>query len=143
MQLRYRVLNDIGVKNIQTGIAALTAIVRKHAKITDSEGLDQALRRFLADQGVETLPETQKPQLSAMTASSLIQIGQSDDWETALRQAIRPLEQLKYVTEPFRQTLMNETAAPDNYSFIGTEVAIPHTVPENGVLRNGFAFYIL
>ena len=143
MQLRYRVLNDIGVKNIQTGIAALTAIVRKHAKITDSEGLDQALRRFLADQGVETLPETQQPQLSAMTASSLIQIGQSDDWEAALRQAIRPLEQLEYVTEPFRQTLMNETAAPDNYSFIGTEVAIPHTVPENGVLRNGFAFYIL
>ena len=143
MQLRYRVLNDIGVKNIQTGIAALTAIVRKHAKITDSEGLDQALRRFLADQGVETLPETQQPQLSAMTASSLIQIGQSDDWETALRQAIRPLEQLKYVTEPFRQTLMNETVAPDNYSFIGTEVAIPNTVPENGVLRNGFAFYIL
>ncbi|EGF47454.1 transcription antiterminator, partial [Lacticaseibacillus rhamnosus MTCC 5462] len=64
MQLRYRVLNDIGVKNIQTGIAALTAIVRKHAKITDSEGLDQALRRFLADQGVEALPETQQPTVS-------------------------------------------------------------------------------
>lgn len=143
VQLRYRVLNDIGVKNIQTGISALTEIVRKHAKITDSAGLDHALRRFLADQGVEELPEVHQPRLSALTVPNLIQIGQSRDWQNALQQAIEPLERLDYVTDPFRQTLIDETAAADNYSFIGTEVAIPHTVPENGVLNNGFAFYIL
>lgn len=143
VQLRYRVLNDIGVKNIQTGISALTAIVRKHAKVTDAVGLDHALRRFLADQTVEELPVVDQPRLTDFTEPDLIQVGSSRNWEQALQQAIRPLERLDYVTDPFRQTLMAETAAADNYSFIGTQVAIPHTVPENGVLRNGFGFYIL
>lgn len=142
-QLRYRVLNDIGVKNIQTGISALTDIVHKHAKVTDASGLDHALRRFLANQAVEEFPAVDQPRLTTFTEPDLIQIGRSCNWEQALQQAIQPLERLDYVTDPFRKTLMAETAASDNYSFIGTQVAIPHTVPGNGVLRNGFGFYIL
>ncbi|MDN6446683.1 MAG: PTS sugar transporter subunit IIA, partial [Lacticaseibacillus paracasei] len=113
------------------------------ATLTDSSGLDHALRRFLANQAVEEFPAVDQPRLTTFTEPDLIQIGRSRNWEQALQQAIQPLERLDYVTDPFRKTLMAETAASDNYSFIGTQVAIPHTVPGNGVLRNGFGFYIL
>lgn len=142
-QLRYQVLNDIGVKNIQLGVENLMAIIRKNAKIVDPEELRKNLHQFLADQTIAELPKAKQSSLVSFTAPYLIQVGDVHDWHEAINQAINPLVEHDYVTNDFRTALIKETASPENYSFLGTHVAIPHTIPENGVLKNGFGFLIL
>ncbi|MDN7145443.1 BglG family transcription antiterminator [Liquorilactobacillus mali] len=142
-QLRYQVLNDIGVKNIQLGVEELTSIIRKSAKILDYKELRKSLHQFLADQTIAELPKTTQSTLAAFTAPRLIQIGNAHDWQEALKQAIDPLIKYGYVTADWREVLIKETASPENYSFLGMHVAIPHTIPENGVLKNGFSFFVL
>lgn len=146
VQLRYRVLDDLGLEKRNNSIDELLDIISKNTKITNLNSLKEDLNTWLVSDktsGNSSQKNEQLPPLNQFLKRDYIQIIKKDMlWEEAVKVACTPLKEKKLVNENFLQSLVAQIADPKNYSFLGNQIAIPHTTPNNGVLGNGFGFCI-
>ncbi|MCV3295516.1 MAG: BglG family transcription antiterminator [Oenococcus sp.] len=144
LQLRYQVLNDLGIHDTTITVDKILRLARKYTQILDIEGLETDLKKMFSGQrslreNIELLPN-----LSEYIHPNLIQVANEDlTWDQAVRMATQPLIDKDIVTEKYLQVILSNTASTKNYSFLGSQMAIPHTTPENGVLKDAFGFLVL
>ena len=146
INLRFRVLNDLGISTQQGSVEQVVQIVKKHATVRDAKGLKEDLLSWLIKANISQNDKPQKQQLPSLEhylKPRLVQIvDDSMDWEEALRFSIRPLVHEDIVTKHFEDVLVEQTKDPSSFAFLGTRMSIPHTVPENGALSEAFGFTI-
>lgn len=146
INLRFRVLNDLGLSTQQGSVDQVVQIVKKHATVRDSKGLKNDLLAWLIKTNISQNTEpkrTRLPSLKHYLKPELVQIIDTNmNWEKALRFSIKPLINEGIVTLHFEDVLVEQTKDQRSFAFFGTRMAIPHTVPENGALSEAFGFSI-
>lgn len=144
LNLRYRVLRDIGFGNSEEMLDGLLTIISRHGEIDDEIQLRKEIQLFLLrgqDDGIkdkEYLPDLLtyiKPEFISFTDQKLL-------WNEALELATRPLMKKRIVTDKFLKQIIKESSSMSNYSYFGKNMAIPHTTPDMGVNGNAFGFLI-
>ncbi|KLI74670.1 transcriptional antiterminator [Lacticaseibacillus zeae DSM 20178 = KCTC 3804] len=146
INLRFRVLNDLGISTQQGSVDQVLQIVKKHATVRDAKGLKNDILAWLVKSNIsqdEETKESQLPSLKHYLKPELVQVvDASMDWEKALRFSVAPLLDRGIVTQHFEDVLVKQTKDPRSFAFLGTRMAIPHTLPENGALSEAFGFSI-
>ncbi|MDH6365000.1 transcriptional antiterminator/mannitol/fructose-specific phosphotransferase system IIA component (Ntr-type) [Enterococcus sp. PF1-24] len=145
VSLRYRVLKETGIAELDQLINDLFQLIAKNATIHEPEQLKNNLERFFVTNKEDgPISELQiLPKLSSYIKKEYIQfIEEPLEWKEALRLACQPLLVEGAITEAYIDELIAQTNDENNYSFLGTEMAIPHAVPEAGVYSEGIGLLI-
>ncbi|WP_180370228.1 BglG family transcription antiterminator [Oenococcus oeni] len=143
MKLRYRVLSDFGLKNMELALDQITQIVRRHTKSVDVLGLKSDLKHWLSTEQSTTNIQKEVPNLSAYLSPQFIRlIDKKTYWQEALCTATEPLIHSGIVNQDYLDTIVKNTASRNNYSFLGSRIAIPHTTSDHGILQDGFGFTV-
>lgn len=66
---------------------------------------------------------------------------EAENWEKALEKTCDILEKYGYVSNQYKEKLINLTKEIGPYYIITKNIAIPHLRPEEGVLKEGFSFF--
>ncbi|MDF7638007.1 BglG family transcription antiterminator [Lactobacillus sp. ESL0791] len=146
--LKYRVLNDLGLEKTDQQVENLINTVSKYAKINDAGKLRQGITKVLLSEQNITDDENTKinkfPDLLDYIKPNYIQVinQKNINWKDALFQALQPLVREKIVNDDYYTELIKQLSNRNNYSFLGTDMAIPHSSPENGVEGDGIGFLI-
>ncbi|WP_334352722.1 BglG family transcription antiterminator [Companilactobacillus sp. HBUAS56257] len=144
LNLRHRVLRDIGFGNTDEMLSGLMTIIDRHADIDNSEKLRKELQLFLLSGKVDTRQEKRDmPTLLDYINPKYIKIiNKKMTWIQALELATEPLIENKVVNTKFLKQIKKNCSSKNNYSYFGKNMAIPHTTPDMGVKNNGFGFLI-
>lgn len=67
----------------------------------------------------------------------------ASDWQDAVREAVRLLEQVGAVTENYYHGILKNHADNGPYYVVVPSFAMPHAAPECGALENGFSLVTL
>lgn len=59
----------------------------------------------------------------------------ADDWRTAIRMAVKPLEDHGYVEPRYKEEIISNVENMGPYIVISDQIALPHARPEQGVLK--------
>ncbi|VDK13468.1 hypothetical protein OAL24_00267 [Oenococcus sicerae] len=144
IKLRYRVLNEFGLKNIEITLDKIIQIVRKHVNSIDVTGLKGDLKQWLSTEQQTYSIQKELPDLSDYIAPQFMRLlDKKVDWQDALEIAAEPLIRSGIVNQKYLNTILKNTESENNYSFLGSQIAIPHTTAENGILNDGFGFTVL
>lgn len=146
-QLRHRVLREIG--SVDERLNQILKIISASADIKQPKVLQGELRQYLLHQSTGDLTdvsviEGDLPSLIAYVDPDRISVHRDvESWRQALNQAGILLQNDHKVSRKYIDTVMQVTASPKNYSFLGLETAIPHASPEDGVLADGFSLVVV
>lgn len=148
LSLRYRVLKDLGLDQIDHKANELLQLVGKYTKIEDDKKLRTGIVNILLSNSNETIKidieSPKSPDLLSYIKLKYIQIIEdpNPDWQDVLYQAIEPLIVDQKVEEKYYLELVKQVSSRYNYSFLGETMAIPHASPEKGILDDGIAILI-
>jgi mannitol operon transcriptional antiterminator len=118
-------------------------IVRRYAKIEDSEALSRELRRyFYSPKNTET--EILKPSLSELLPRErIISKRRVTNWEDAIRFASKPLLNQGFITGSYIEKMILNITKLGPYVVISDNFALPHANPEDGVHKTGMSMLLL
>ncbi|MHC5373772.1 BglG family transcription antiterminator [Enterococcus sp. LJL120] len=145
INLRYRVLNELGFNEIDQAIEDVTKIIQKYAKVTDLVMLKEELQMFLIKNSHETSLESYDvlPSLLHYLQPSAVKLVSEElTWQSAVELACQPLLDKQIITADFVADCIRQIAETGYAGYLGTEMCIPHTTVEHGVLRDGVSFLV-
>ncbi|NME49960.1 BglG family transcription antiterminator [Enterococcus cecorum] len=146
IQLRYNVLNKLGLNKVDSAVDKLINTIRKYANIDDLSPLKDEIKMFLIQQDNQhSINEIDSlPSLTYYLKPSYIQVkDKCSTWEDAFRIACIPLLENRVVTDEFVEDCIKQAAYPDYSSYLGNNSCIPHTSKENGILNDGISLLVL
>lgn len=146
IQLRYNVLNKLGLNKVDSDVDKLIDTIRKYANIDDLSRLKDEIKMFLIQQDDQSsINEIDSlPSLTHYLKPSYIQIiDKCSTWKEAFRIACIPLLENRIVTEVFVEDCIKQASRSDYSSYLGKESCIPHTSKENGILNDGISLLVL
>ena len=146
VSLRYRVLKELGINGLEQTIQQLLQIIQKSTVITDRKQLKEDLQTFLVVQQEAAPLENFQilPSLISYIKPEYVQTSNQElSWEEAVDLACQPLLAAKVVNSDFIKDLKRQIASPVFCSYLGTQMSIPHTTAENGILKDGISFLVL
>jgi transcriptional antiterminator/mannitol/fructose-specific phosphotransferase system IIA component (Ntr-type) len=148
MSERYRVMKDVYFHfkdDFSAGISedALMQIVAKHAKITDPEGLYQALTEYICQSQVQPALYSDLS-LADMLAKHRIRTGVfAKDWQEAVRKGYEPLLEEGFITEGYVQDTIDAANILGPYMVIAPGICLAHTKASAGARQYGMALTVL
>lgn len=145
INLRYRVLKDLGINEVDAMVEQITDIVSKNAEGLNIRELKETLRTYFLDKSKKTPSLEYKvlPKLEYYIEKEYVQLeNRKMDWKEALRLASKPLLKEGVIEERYIDDLERQISSPDNYSFLGECMAIPHSNPGEGALKDGIGILI-
>lgn len=146
IQLRYNVLNKLGLNKVDSDVDKLINTIRKYANIDNLSQLKDEIKMFLIQQDDQpSINEIDSlPSLTYYLKPSYIQVkDKCSTWEEAFRIACIPLLENRVVTDEFVEDCIKQAAYPDYSSYLGNNSCIPHTSKENGILKDGISLLVL
>lgn len=146
IQLRYNVLNKLGLNKVDSDVDKLIDTIRKYANIDDLSRLKDEIKMFLIQQDDQhSINEIDSlPSLTYYLKPSYIQVkDKCSTWEDAFRIACIPLLENRVVTEEFVKDCIKQASNPNYSSYLGNDSCIPHTSKENGILNDGISLLVL
>lgn len=146
IQLRYNVLNKLGLNKVDSDVDKLIDTIRKYANIDDLSRLKDEIKMFLIQQDDQhSINEIDSlPSLTYYLKPSYIQVkDKCSTWEDAFRIACTPLLENRVVTEEFVKDCIKQASNPNYSSYLGNDSCIPHTSKENGILNDGISLLVL
>ncbi|CAI3388935.1 transcription antiterminator [Enterococcus cecorum] len=146
IQLRYNVLNKLGLNKVDSDVDKLINTIRKYANIDDLSQLKDEIKMFLIQQDDQhSINEIDSlPSLTYYLKPSYIQVkDKCSTWEDAFRIACIPLLENRVVTEEFVKDCIKQASNPNYSSYLGNDSCIPHTSKENGILKDGISLLVL
>ncbi|WP_248622364.1 BglG family transcription antiterminator [Enterococcus cecorum] len=146
IQLRYNVLNKLGLNKVDSDVDKLINTIRKYANINDLSQLKDEIKMFLIQQDDQhSINEIDAlPSLTYYLKPSYIQVkDKCSTWEDAFRIACIPLLENRVVTEEFVKDCIKQASNPNYSSYLGNDSCIPHTSKENGILKDGISMLVL
>ncbi|CAI3447523.1 transcription antiterminator [Enterococcus cecorum] len=146
IQLRYNVLNKLGLNKVDSDVDKLINTIRKYANIDDLSQSKDEIKMFLIQQDDQhSINEIDSlPSLTYYLKPSYIQVkDKCSTWEDAFRIACIPLLENRVVTEEFVKDCIKQASNPNYSSYLGNDSCIPHTSKENGILKDGISLLVL
>lgn len=145
--LKYHVLTELKEDTTDFLVRDILGIVKKYAEVTYEQKLVDELETFMKAptiQGPVTDLTNELPDLTSFLKSEYVLMKeQVADWQEGIRLACQPLLADQLITDSYVESLISEHNRQELYCFLGNSMAIPHTLPENGVLGDGFSMLIL
>lgn len=145
--LKYHVLTELKEHTTDFMVRDILGIVKKYAEVRSEQQLVDELETFMKAPTIQTSVDNitnELPDLTWFLKREAIQIrDQVEDWREGIQLACQPLLTEKVITDEYVSSLIAEHNRKELYCFLGSELAIPHTLPENGVQRDGFSMLIL
>lgn len=146
IHLRYRVLRELGLNEMDHSIDTLMKIIQRNTQINDKDKLKDELQYFLLTEKDSSLSEQFRvlPSLTYYLKPKYVKVVEKvANWQEALEIACQPLLEDQVVLEEFVQDCEKQIGQSEFYGFLGEKMAIPHTRPENGILKDGVSFLVL
>ncbi|MGO3709389.1 PTS sugar transporter subunit IIA [Vagococcus salmoninarum] len=146
ISLRYRVLTDLGIQDVDNSVDELIHIIRKYSpSLSGVQEMREELAYFLLREkqdspleNLKTLPDlTQylKPAFIKMTSAELT-------WIEAVELACKPLLDHQIITQEFITDCIRQIGAQDYSGYLGIRTCIPHTTLEHGILKDGISLLV-
>ncbi|RPA60972.1 transcription antiterminator [Aerococcus agrisoli] len=145
VNLKYRVLKDLGINEIDSSVEDLLEIIREHALVNDTKDLRKDLEYFLLKikQGFPLDDLNSLPSLTHYLKPHFITLTNEDlSWEEAISLSCKPLMEEQIIDEKFINDCIQQVRDKNYSSFLGMRTCIPHTTVENGVLKDGISILI-
>ncbi|MBS7578021.1 MULTISPECIES: PTS sugar transporter subunit IIA [unclassified Enterococcus] len=145
INLRYRVLNDLGINKVDQAADELINIIKQYASIEQYSALKNAIQMFLVSEENDVSFDNfvTLPSLTDYLKPTFIKINQEElDWEKALQIACQPLLANQIVNNDYFVDCMAQMQAKDYSSYLGLDICIPHTTVEHGILKDGVSILI-
>ncbi|MBP1039951.1 transcription antiterminator [Vagococcus sp. BWB3-3] len=145
--LKYHVLTELKEHTTDFLVRDILGIVKKYAEVTYEQKLVDELETFMKAptiQGPVVDLTNELPDLTTFLKSQRVLIkDRVKDWQAGIRLACQPLLEEQLISEVYVESLLVEHNRHELYCFLGNYLAIPHTLPENGVQGDGFSMLIL
>lgn len=141
-RVRKQVMQDIfGYSLDNFNLEEVMQIVEKHAVIKDYKVLYRELQNYFttdfSEQGGPRIvkpQESEKPHLCDLVIPEVIVIGKNlQDWEAAIRLAAEPLIKNNSIASQYIENIITRYHRQMPHIIFGTDIAIPHGIPEDGV----------
>ncbi|MDT2849034.1 PTS sugar transporter subunit IIA [Vagococcus carniphilus] len=145
INLRYRVLSELGINDVDNSADELLKIIKTHSQIKEETQLKEELAYYLLSKKQDSPLENFKtlPSLTQYLKPNFIKIIEYElTWEDAVRLASQPLLDHQIINESFINDSIMQIKEADYTGYLGTKTCIPHTTVENGVLRDGVSLLI-
>lgn len=144
--LRYRVLKDIDEFKIGNKISNFMSLIRKYADIKNEDSLEYELKKILVENDIPNVLDRsfdKFPHISDYIKEEYIQIfDEPMDVHEALKKTVGPLEIEGVISKEYTDSLYEQIISPNNYSFLGEKMAIPHAEASKGIYKDGVAMGI-
>ena len=142
--LRYRVLNQLKIEKTDKEINKLLELISRYANLTDNQILKADINRMLLKQNFDNSDNKKSHNLLSYLHPNYIVLNKDTniEWKVALHKAIKPLLKDKKIEKRYEFELQRQINNPDNYSFLGTSISIPHSLPKTGILDSGIGFLV-
>lgn len=145
--LKYHVLTELKELHTDFLVRDILGIVKKYAEVTYEQKLVDELETFMKVPMIQSSVldlANELPDLTTFLKRDYVLIkDQVVDWREGIRLACHPLLEDELISNNYVESLINEHNHQELYCFLGPYMAIPHTLPENGVQGDGFSMLIL
>lgn len=145
ISLRYRVLNELGINEVDQSVDRLMGIIQKYSNVSSSKELKEELQYFLLQEKQDSPLENTKvlPSLTYYLKPNYITvIDEEINWEEAVVLACKPLMDNQVISNEFIEDCVQQIRQPNYAGFFGEKTCIPHTTVEHGVQREGISLLI-
>ncbi|MGH1648331.1 PTS sugar transporter subunit IIA [Enterococcus gilvus] len=145
ISLRYRVLNELGINEVDQSVDRLMRIIQKYSDVSNSKELKEELQYFLLQEKQDSPLENTKvlPSLTYYLKPNYITlIDEEIFWEDAVALACKPLMDNQVITEEFLADCLQQMRQPNYAGYFGEQTCIPHTTAEHGIQREGISLLI-
>ncbi|GCF94715.1 PTS sugar transporter subunit IIA [Enterococcus florum] len=145
ISLRYRVLNELGINEVDQSVDRLMGIIQRYSEVSNSKELKEELQYFLLQEKQDSPLENTKvlPSLTYYLKPNYITvIDEEISWEEAIILACKPLIDNQVVNEAFITDCLQQIQQPNYAGFFGEKTCIPHTTAEHGIQREGISLLI-
>lgn len=151
VKLRIKVLRDLMLDDINQQSIDIINIVKKYADNLENPLVYEEISAYLAkSKSVGVTNRLANEQNIQLTLSDFLQekyITRGDkrltEWREAVTLACQPLLDDSVITSAYLDKLVEQLSTPDSYYFLNGVIAIPHSVKEDGVLKDGCGLLIL
>ncbi|OIL08289.1 hypothetical protein ATW92_07535 [Oenococcus oeni] len=146
-RLRFRVLTDIYPESIDRDVKQILKIVHNSANEVNEAKLKRLLSNYFLNYSNYAKPNQQSfktlPSISVYVKRDFIQIATSPlSWIDAIKSACRPLIEDNIIKQEYVDRLLMQTRKDNNSNYLKGIIAIPHSVPEQGAIGDGFGFLV-
>ncbi|MDT2810121.1 BglG family transcription antiterminator [Enterococcus asini] len=145
VSLRYRVLNDLGIDQIDQTVDSLIKIIQKYGNISQMKNLKEEIQYFLLQANEDSPLENYKvlPSLTHYLKPKYIQIiDKKISWKEAVILACQPLFEDRIIDGDFQKDCIKQIAEVGYSGYLGERTCIPHTTVEHGVLKDGVSLLL-
>ncbi|MGP5429997.1 BglG family transcription antiterminator [Enterococcus malodoratus] len=145
ISLRYRVLNELGINEVDQSVDRLLGIIQKYSDVSSSKELKEELQYFLLQEKQDSPLENTKvlPALTYYLKPNYITVIEEEIlWEDAVALACKPLMDNQIITEDFLFDCLQQIRQPNYAGYFGEKTCIPHTTVEHGIQREGISLLI-
>ncbi len=161
------ILKALNINATQTDylIESLIDIIEYHASIKDYEKLKTALKKFVSHDELtqvkyssslsQNITEEHQPKALTQPANPITtlqtylrhpfihQQSKATTWQAAIRLAAKPLLANNYITEAYCQQMIDKIETFGPYVILAPGVAMPHALPEHGIIQSGLSLLYL
>ncbi|WP_430611903.1 BglG family transcription antiterminator [Enterococcus sp. DIV0876] len=145
ISLRYRVLKDLGLNEIDRSVDELMQVIRKYAEVHDSKMLIEELEYFLLREKQDSPLENTKvlPALTNYLKPEFIKIiDHPIPWQKAIELACQPLLTHQIIDQSFIVDCLKQIETDGYAGYLGPNTCIPHTTVEHGVMKDGISLLV-
>ena len=146
ISLRYRVLKDLDDFKIEDKISGVISLIKKYADIKNKDSLEYELKKILIQKDVTDVlddPHANLPHINDYIKENYIQIFDEPlELKVALKKTLIPLKNDGVISKDYLDALYAQIMSPNNYSFLGEKMSIPHAPVSAGIFKDGVAIGI-
>lgn len=145
VSLRYRVLNELGIDEVDRWVEDLVKIIQKYTTIRDQRSLKEELQYFLLQTEEDPPLENYKvlPALTHYLKPGFVKVTKAQlTWQEALKMACQPLLEQRIINDAFYLDCVKQIEEGNYAGYLGQDTCIPHTTTEHGVLKDGVSLLI-
>lgn len=133
-------------ENLQTEYKAIMETIYDNAKVVNRVELEKGIRQILIEKKRhESKKKRTGPLLSEILTEDTIKFDHNDslNWEQAIRACAQPLLEKGNISEKYVDAMIRNVKENGPYINIGTEIALAHARPSEGVNKLGMSLLLL
>lgn len=150
VHLRIKVLRDLMLEDIHKETTEIINIIKKYTKLNKETAIRNEISSYLADLKITdaAITKTSAPKeylpLSFYLKEKYITLSKQKfrDWQEALLTTCKPLLEDHVITEDYVNKLIEQLSDSNSYFFLNEKIAIPHSLPEDGVNQEACALLV-
>lgn len=138
------IVNDM---NLQTELKSIMDIISDNTEIVNDSALEDGIKQILSDRKKhkKITGRRRQPLLSEVLTQDMIRFSNKDSlsWEDAIRLSAKPLLETNKISEEYVEAIIKNVKDNGPYINIGTEIALAHARPDQGVKKLGMSLLLL